>query len=410
MYKTTKEENEILTRVGSDTPMGEGELLRRYWWPVGISGHLKDKPTFIRLLGEDLVLFRDSQGRPRILGALCSHRRANLCLGVVEKDGLRCRYHGWLYDGDGKVLQTPGEPEGSKLKDDISHTSYPAEELGGLVFAYLGPKPVPLLPRFHFLAAEGEREVIIQGFGRCNWLQAMENGIDPFHTSFLHADIWEAVSAEPERTWFDPTDWGLAYKTIRPGRKPGEYNYREHHMFVPSVSSGGDSAVSEGDDDLKIDELPTTGARWSVPIDDENMMHVRVRYRPPGASKIRGVRSRLAPTRTAPYELQPYKEYQESGNPTLGYEIPSSIGGEDAVMLDSLGRIADRENENLSVIDGGIIMLRQFYLEQIEAVKAGRDPKGVIRDPEKNKLIVIGGDYRWIDEDEREEILAAIVA
>lgn len=113
------------------------KLLRRYWWPVGFSDHLKNKLTFIRLLGEDLVLFRHGNGRPGVLGALCSHRRVNLCLGNVTKNGLSCRYHGWMYDIDGKVLETPGEPQESKLKEIVHHLSYPVEELGGLVFAYL---------------------------------------------------------------------------------------------------------------------------------------------------------------------------------------------------------------------------------------------------------------------------------
>ena len=108
MEMTTRQENATLTQTGRGTPMGE--LLRRYWWPVGISAHLKDKPTFIRVMGEDLVLFRDGKGRAGVLGAYCAHRRANLCLGDVETGGLRCRYHGWLYDIEGRVLQTPGEP------------------------------------------------------------------------------------------------------------------------------------------------------------------------------------------------------------------------------------------------------------------------------------------------------------
>ena len=195
MYRTTKEENEILTRVGAGTPMGE--LLRRYWWPVAISAHLKEKPTYIRVLGEDLVLYRDAAGHPAIIGAKCAHRRANLCLGNVEKGGLRCRYHGWLYGNDGSVLETPGEPAGSKLKDTITHLAYPAEELGGFVFAYMGPKPMPLLPRFHFLAAEGERHSIVQGFGKCNWLQAVENGIDPLHAGFLHGGQGDPAASEP---------------------------------------------------------------------------------------------------------------------------------------------------------------------------------------------------------------------
>ncbi|MEE9143938.1 MAG: Rieske 2Fe-2S domain-containing protein [Candidatus Binatia bacterium] len=400
----TKEENEILTRVGAGTPMGE--LLRRYWWPVGISADLKDKPSFIRLLCEDLVLFRDRKGRPGVLGALCSHRRANLCLGSTEERGLRCRYHGWVYDINGNVLETPGEPRESKLKESLNHLSYQVEELGGLVFTYLGPQPAPLLPRFHFLAAEGEHRVFIQGFGNCNFLQAVENGIDPFHTSFLHGDIWGPVAVEPERTWFEGTEWGIVYKAIRPGRKKGEYNYREHPHIMPGISSGGDGRISAGEDNPPADELPVVSARWSVPIDDTHMMHVRVHYWPPDkAEKDRKLNQ--TGTRTAPYQIEPYKEYKESNTPTLGYHLPKSIGGEDAVMLNSLGHIADRENENLSVIDGGIAMTREMYLKGIETVKAGGDPKGVIRDKQRNQLIVIGGLYRWISADERMQLQRA---
>ena len=117
MYKTNKDENELLTQVKAKTPMGE--FLRRYWWPVGFSEHLKDKPTFIKILGEELVLFRDGKGKAGVIGALCPHRRANMCLGNVEALGLRCRYHGWLLDTDGNVLEIPGEPEDSKLKEEI---------------------------------------------------------------------------------------------------------------------------------------------------------------------------------------------------------------------------------------------------------------------------------------------------
>jgi len=134
MYKTSKEENEILTRVGRGTPMGE--FLRRYWWPIGISAHLKTKPTFIRVFAEDLVLFRDGRGKPGVIGAYCAHRRANLCLGNIENNGVRCRYHGWLYGTDGKLLQVPGEPPDSQLdKNSIRLPAYPVEELGGLIFA-----------------------------------------------------------------------------------------------------------------------------------------------------------------------------------------------------------------------------------------------------------------------------------
>ncbi|MGH7771952.1 MAG: Rieske 2Fe-2S domain-containing protein [Candidatus Binatia bacterium] len=392
MYKTTKEENEILTRVGPGTPMGE--LLRRYWWPVGFSAHLKDKPTFIRVLCEDLVLFRDGKGKAGVLGAYCSHRRANLCLGNVEKEGLRCRYHGWLYDINGKVLQTPGELPGSKLKENIHHLSYPTQELGGLVFTYLGPQPAPLLPRFHFLAADGERDCLIQAFNDSNWLQSVENGIDPYHVSFLHGDVWRPMAAEPEKIMFEETDWGAVYKAIRPGRKAGEYSFRMHYIIMPGIASGGDNTVSSGGD-LPSSEFPAVTCRWAVPIDDTHTMNLRVRFKPPKQHRVQ-VAEQL--------RIEPYKEYKESDNPTLGYDIPAAVFEEDATIVDSLGPIVDRENETLSVIDRGVILLRQVYLKEIEKVKAGKDPKGVIRDLEKNRLIVIGGDYRWMSADERRQV------
>jgi 5,5'-dehydrodivanillate O-demethylase len=332
---------------------------------------------------------------------LCSHRRANLCLGNTEKQGLRCRYHGWLYDVGGKVLQTPGEPAGSKLKDSVHHLSYPTEELGGLVFAYLGPKPVSLLPRFHFLAAEGERDIYIQAFNDCNWLQCVENGIDPFHVSFVHSDVWTAMEKQPEKIIFEETEWGGVYKAIRPGRKEGEYNYREHPVIMPGISSGGDSSVSMGQD-LEAAKLPTVSARWSVPVDDEHTMNVRIHYRAPGPTK--GKPRRKDPANQL--RIEPYKEYKVSDEPVLGYTIPSEIAEEDATILDSLGPIVDRENENLSVIDGGIVLIRQMYLNQVETVKAGKDPKGVIRKA-TDDLIVIGGRYGWMSNDDYNQLAGA---
>jgi hypothetical protein len=273
----------------------------------------------------------------------------------------------------------------------------------------MGPQPASLLPRFHFLAAEGERHSIVQGFGNCNWLQTVENGIDPLHAGFLHGDIWEAVSSEPETTWFENTEWGIVYKVIRSGRKPGEYNYREHHLFMPGISSGGDASVSEGADNPPPDELPAVTARWSVPIDDTRMMHMRVFFKPrsKSAKPLQFKTLSLAQTRTSPFQVEPFGEYKTSDAPTLGYTIPKSIGGEDAVMLDSMGLISDRENENLTAADESMEMLRKMYLREIEAVKAGKDPIGVVRDEKKNQLIVIGGLYRWISPEERKQMLEA---
>jgi 5,5'-dehydrodivanillate O-demethylase len=390
----TRDENEILTRVGPGTPMGE--TLRRYWWPVGITADLKDNPTFIRVLGEDLVLFRDGQGRPGVLGAQCSHRRANLCLGSIEEEGLRCRYHGWVYDREGRVLETPGEPPDSTFKDGIRHLAYPAQELGGLVFVYLGPQPAPLLPRFDFLAGEGEHYAMITGFASCNWLQCVENGIDPLHVSFTHGESWTDLNDEPDMG-FEETAWGIVHKAIRPTDRDGLYNYREHHVLMPGISGGGSSQRNlEG-----AAGTPPTSHRWSVPIDDTHTMMVRAAYKPadnPG-------RWNAPPVIAAwqPIPIEPFREYKESDTPTLGYRMRRAIAAEDAAIMDSIGPISDRENENLLTVgDIGMHWLRTMYLRAVEDVQAGRDPKGVIRDPAKNIVIPIPAYEREITAAERE--------
>jgi 5,5'-dehydrodivanillate O-demethylase len=395
---TTRAENERLTRVGRDTPVGK--LLRRYWWPITRAADLESKPTFIRVLGEDLVLFRDGQGRPGALGALCSHRRANLCLGSTEARGLRCRYHGWLYDVEGTVLQTPGEPADSGLKERINHLAYPVEELGGLVFVYLGPRPAPLLPRFDFLAGEGERHVRILGFSSCNWLQCVENGMDPLHVGFTHGTVWSDLDVEPE-TGFEETEWGIVHKTVRPGPRPGTYNYREHHLLMPGISVGGSEQRYLKDSA----GTPPSSARWSVPIDDTHTMILRVSYKPadnPGTY----TRQPLQGEAWAPLSIEPYKEYKESDTPTLGYTIPAVISTQDATLVDSLGPIVEREHENL-LGDGdyGMRRLRTLYLQAVDTVAAGGDPPAVVRDAERNRLIMIPAYEMLISDEQRAELV-----
>ena len=399
MYRTTKEENEILTRTGRDTPMGE--FLRRYWWPIGISAHLKTKPTFIRIFGEDLVLFRNGLGKAGVIGAYCAHRRANLCLGDIEREGVRCRYHGWLYGTDGQVLQIPGEPPDSPLnREPIRLPSYPVEELGGLIFAYFGPQPAPLVPRYNFLVGEGEVYITIQGFQNCNWLQCVENGMDPVHPSFTHGGAWpDIMSTEPD-LGFHETEWGLVYKAYRKTKEPGMLNYREHHLLMPGISCGGSGGryLKGGNANT-----PVSAARWSVPIDDTHTLLMRVRFKPadnPGKYDGDPFSERWKP---APSFIEPYKEYKESNDPALGYNIPPLHFIEDGMVVDSMPPIADRENENLGpTIDEGIIKLRKMYLSEIEKVKRGEDPKCIVRNPAKNKMIVIPAYEKWVPESERQ--------
>ncbi len=180
----TVEENELITHVAPGTPCGE--MMRRYWHPIGLSAELKGRPLRRRLLGEDLVVFRDDQGRVGLLTLRCSHRGTSLEFGHVEDGGIRCCYHGWLYDVDGKVLQMPGEPPDSTFKDRIRQKAYKAQEAAGIIFAYIGPEPAPLLPRWDVLVREDGARSLAARVIHCNYLQTVENSVDQHHFKWLH--------------------------------------------------------------------------------------------------------------------------------------------------------------------------------------------------------------------------------
>ena len=182
----TQEENQLLTQTGPGTP--GGDLFRRYWHPVAMSEELpaEGAPLNVRILSEELVLFRDDQGRPGLLGLHCAHRGTDLSYGRCEDGGLRCVYHGWLYDIHGRCLEQPGEPRGSQYYKEIRHLSYPCQEAGGLIFTYMGPDEPPLLPAYEWLSVPEERREILKMFYDCNYLQGNEGNPDPAHLSFLH--------------------------------------------------------------------------------------------------------------------------------------------------------------------------------------------------------------------------------
>jgi len=181
----SREENEFLTRTGPGTPCGE--LIRRYWQPVALSEELEgEAPLKVKVLGEELVLFRDDQGRVGLLGLHCAHRGADLSLGRIEDGGLRCLYHGWLYDIQGRCLEQPAEPPDSDFKNKIRHRAYPCREVAGIVFAYLGTGEPPVLPEYEPLVAPDEHRFVYKVFHDCNYLQAHEGEIDPAHLSYLH--------------------------------------------------------------------------------------------------------------------------------------------------------------------------------------------------------------------------------
>lgn len=249
----TREENEFLTRVGPGTPAGE--LLRRYWHPIAAASELTEQAPIkeVRILGEDLVVFRmplaegESQPRYGLVGKQCPHRRASFVYGTVDAEGIRCPYHGWKFSSSGQCLQQPAEPANSTYKDRIHHTAYPVQKLAGLLFAYMGPAPAPLLPRWDVLAREdGSRWGVIESVIDCNWLQAMENSVDPAHLYWLHgylgapnlpvgSDRFIALGVQPdyeEEHEFFRFDYGIQKLRTTQGHKPGDPPLLEQHPLV----------------------------------------------------------------------------------------------------------------------------------------------------------------------------------
>ena len=234
----TPEDNELLTRVGPGTP--GGELLRRYWHPVAASAELTDEKPIkeVNILGELLVVYRDTSGNYGLVGERCPHRRASLAYGRVEADGIRCPYHGWKFDCRGTCIETPAEPKGSSFKDSIEHPGYPVRKLGGLLFAYMGPAPAPALPHWDVLTWEhGRRWVQRHSVVQCNWLQAMENSVDPSHLYWLHGATAHlaALMDEYEETHdFITFEHGIMKRRSTPIKGKG-VQVDQHPLLFPNI-------------------------------------------------------------------------------------------------------------------------------------------------------------------------------
>lgn len=387
---TSPENGKLLNQTGKGTPMGE--FLRRYWWPIGISNELNDKPTMVRLLGQDLVLFRDGKGKVGLLESQCCHRGANLALGDCVNLGIQCRYHGWVFDTEGKLLGTPGEPD-KEWKKNIRQPAYLAQEMGGIIFGYIGPTPAPVLPRFSFLCSPGKRMARIIGFTKCHWLPTIENGMDPIHLSFTHAPSFPSLKNPPE-VWFEEYDLGIAYFSSRPLPDKSDVNHvRIHNMLMPGMSCSGSIGpwVTKNEPNR---EYPGITCRWAVPIDDENTMMLRVMFMPedfdgefiPDEELPETLRW-YAPWNAGALKLEPYSEHRQAvennqaGPVTLGYEVPAGINNEDAAICESIGKQINHSIENLLPTgDYGLALTRDVYLAGMKDVAEGRDPKGVFRD------------------------------
>ncbi len=356
-----------LTRVGPGTACGE--LMRRYWQPVCLSADLKDVPKPVRILGEDLIAFRDGRGRAGLLFFRCSHRGTSLEYGRVEERGIRCCYHGWLYDVEGTILEMPLEPTGNPFLKQIQHPCYPIREFGGLVFAYMGPlDKMPEFPIYdvwrkeggHLKARMGPR---VGGPVNCNWLQAEENLMDALHTFWLHTlhsgpqFPSETYGVNPDELRYEETDMGMRFVLARK-LENGKWWDLIWEMIMPlNVHL------------VYTDEPKTERVRavtFCVPIDDTHQLGASVRWFPDGEQEMLSGREQLAP----------------GGRKNTSYEY-TQRHPDDKEAVEGQGPIALHGLEHLVTSDKGVVMFRGMLRKAIEAARQGDDPKGILRDPAK---------------------------
>ena len=366
----TPEENTRITRVGPGTPAGE--LLRRYWQPVAAAGQLtEDKPIKkVRVLGEDLVLYQDLSGGYGLMAERCPHRLASLAYGIVDEEGIRCPYHGWKFDASGKCLEQPAEPEGSTLKDESQHTAYPVKRLGGLLFAYLGPLPAPNIPRWDVLAWEhGKRWVQVQSMLDCNWLQAMENSVDPSHLYWLHgksAHLAKVVSHYEEEHEFIQFDYGIMKRRTTPGTKPGaKPQVDQHPLIFPNTLRH--VSKDKGNGQIRHN------LQMRVPVDDTHTQVFMVLFE--ATEGERSPADGIAP-------IEYFNLMGEDDDYCMDVVL-----SQDAMAWETQGSVADRSLEILGVADMGIVKFRRLVQEQIKIVEDGGTPLGVVPDKDKDQVI-----------------------
>ena len=379
------EEDRELTHVGPGTP--GGEYMRRFWHPIALASELGETPSAIRLLGEDLVLFRDKTGRVGLLHRHCSHRGASLEFGIISERGIRCCYHGWLYDVDGTVLETPSEPPNSTLRNSLCHGAYRTHEYGGLVFAYMGPpEETPPFPVYDTWASwpEGNRLVPYKIHTPCNWLQAHENGADPIHTAYLHA-IVSGVQFSPSFSALPVIDFletPIGLLAIATRRCEGNLWIRASDVILPNAAQFGTGFV---DGTREKFALCAWLSRWIVPIDDHNSYSIGLRHFNKVIDPLDQGREDHIGLGKVDFMGQtaerPYVERQRSP------------GDYDALI--GQRAVAIHANEHFSSSDKGVAMVRRQIRRGIRAVQEGkpltaprRYPNGVV--PTHNAEIILG--------------------
>lgn len=357
----SKENNEELTRVGPGTPMGN--VLRHYWYPVALTRELDEFPVKkTRLLGEDFAVYRRADGAYGIVAERCPHRGASLAYGIVEAGGLRCSYHGWLFDGSGKCVEQPAESN-ANFREKVCARVGRAQELGGLIWAYIGKDPAPELPRYAGYVMKGMRD-IGHTVLPCNWLQIMENSVDPYHVEWLHGRYFaflaskkgfiapSSLQKEHVKVSFDVFEHGIIKRRLLKGQSEESDDWKIGHPLVfPYKMWVGGNGIYQ----MQI----------RVPIDDT---HTWVMFY-----------SVHAPDGIAPVTNTKIVDYPIEWKDATGKLITDYVEGQDMMAWVSQGEIADRSNENLGQSDQGVIRLRKMFRDALDAVAEGKDPPAVQR-------------------------------
>lgn len=386
-------DNERLTRVGPGTPMGT--LLRRYWLPALLAEEVPERdgpPVRVRLLGEDLVAFRDSDGVVGLISAFCPHRRAPLFFGRNEERGLRCVYHGWKFDRDGACVDMPSEPPDSLFKTKVNIEAYPTFEGGGMIWAYLGPAELRPAPPDHELVrtTPGHR-YISKSYQECNWLQALEGGVDPTHATIMHngnigdrsfLNDYDKLVAELN---LERTDYGFTYTGIRPR---GQHTWvRGYHWIMPSFHM---RARVEGSFGRPKDheEIPTIDGHIWIPIDDGKTWVYNFGYSHNPAQELSREQAHIIETRLGRGDYLD-KNYVSRLNKSNDYGIDrqrqktqsmtgiEGINTQDLALQEGMGTVVDRSKEHLGTTDRAIITLRQILLQALDTMESGGQPPAI---------------------------------
>jgi len=388
----TNEQNEILTRVGKGTPMGTA--MRRYWHPIATSAELPHPdcdPIRAKLLGETFVVFRDTEGRVGVMDELCLHRGASMAIGRVEDGGIRCIYHGWKFDVEGKLLDTPNHADG-RVKERLRAKTFPVREQSGLIWTYIGPKDKqPPFRQHAFDNVPAANRIIVKLVVKANYLQMWEGGTDSSHVGILHSNVtrpgWLSNSSEkggPEindmvsAAWDDMspqleienTSFGFHYVGMRKGAE-GKRNVRLVPLFMPTG---------------RIIEFPDFYSTvLDTPLDDTTTASYLV-----DASDVRALDMQERLKRSGLTEERFYKDFQFEGSwdnhfhqdreamhSRASWSGFHGITQEDAVISTSMGPVYDRSTEHLVAADAAIVRLRQRLLESVRRSEAGEDPIGL---------------------------------